>query len=82
MKVLRSIIVVYVLGILLQGFIGLGIVINAQAAPFELCPKMQYFERQLGAHVIKTSPIWPYFMVKAAQRYYIAEIRATKKWRR
>jgi hypothetical protein len=81
MRLLRSLLYVYIVGIFIQASIGLGILINAQAAPLELCPKLQYFERKLGDHTIKTSPIWPYFMAKAAKRYYMAEVRATKRWR-
>jgi hypothetical protein len=80
MKTVFALLRVYALGVLLQLVVGLGILLNSQAAPFELCPKMQYFERELGKHTIKTCAIWPFFAAKAIQRYYIDELRHAKRW--
>lgn len=81
MKNIYAFLRVYAIGVLLQLMIGLGILLNSQAAPFELCPKMQYFERELGKHTMKTSPIWPYFAYKSVAKYYVDELRHTKRWR-
>jgi hypothetical protein len=81
MRTLIVLFKLYALGVILQFVIGLGIFINSQAAPFELCPLMQYYERELGKHTIKTSPIWPYFAFNVLSRHYIDEIRHSKAWR-
>jgi hypothetical protein len=81
MRTLVVLFKLYAIGVILQLVIGLGIFVNSQAAPFELCPLMQYYERELGKQTIKTSIIWPYFVGNVLSRYYIDEIRHSKAWR-
>ena len=80
MQTLLIFIKLYCIGVILQLTIGMGIFINAQAGPFELCPRMQYFERELGSHTMKTSLIWPYFVSQVLYKNYMREIRESKTW--
>ena len=81
MKTMIVLIKLYAIGVLLQATICIGIIINANAAPFELCPKMQFYEKRLGSHAVKTSPIWPYFMGNVIMKHYMSEIRYNKSWK-
>jgi len=81
MRTLVVLLKLYAIGVLFQFMVGLGLLLNSQAAPFELCPRMQYYERELGKHTMKTSPIWPYFAFNVLSRYYIDEIRHSKTWK-
>jgi len=81
MKTIFVLIKLYAIGVLLQLTIGLGILINSQAGPFELCPKMQYFERELGKHTMTTCVVWPYFAGQVLYKHYMTEIRFSKTWK-